>query len=59
LNRFNKKQQIYILEDEIRGACVARRAEMSNVHEILVGKPEWRDQLGDLCGDGKEVLKWI
>jgi hypothetical protein len=32
---------------------------MKNVHKNLVGKPEQKRPLGDLCINGKTILKWI
>jgi len=38
---------------------VARMGEERGVYRVLVGKPEGRDQWGDLAIDGWIILGWI
>jgi hypothetical protein len=44
-------------ENDRGGACSTNGSD-GNAYNILVGKPEGKDNLEDLRVDGKVILKW-
>jgi hypothetical protein len=46
------------MEDKVGGSCSTHR-EMRNAYQISVGTLERKRLLGNLCVDGRIILKWI